>query len=74
MLGARETDLAYLMNHVEETCRRQKGMEDGGEQKGPTTAESTQAWPKRKAEGAHRNRSGQAGPMAGGDQLAAGCI
>lgn len=66
-LATGETDLAYLTNHVEETCKRQKGMEDGGEQKGPTRAESAQAGPKRKAEGAHRNHLGQAGPMAGGD-------
>lgn len=60
------------MNRVEEMCMGQKGMEDGGEQKGPTRAESTQAQPKRKAEGAHRNPLGQTGPMAGGDYLGGG--
>lgn len=57
-LGTRETDLAYRMNHVEETSVRQKGMEDGGEQEGPARAESAQAQPERKAEGACMNRSG----------------
>lgn len=69
MLGVREIDLAHLLNHREETSMKQKDMEDERGQKGPTRAESTQAWPKRKAEGAHRNCSGQAGPMAGGDCL-----
>ncbi|PKU39169.1 hypothetical protein llap_10527 [Limosa lapponica baueri] len=73
-LGTCKTGLAYLMKHMEEMSMRQKGMEDGGEQKGPTRAESAQAWPERKAEGARRNCSGQAVPMAGGDQLGAGYI
>jgi len=73
-LGARETYMVHLTKHVEEMCVRQRGMEDGGEQKGWTSAESMQAWPTRKAEGAHRDRSGQGGPMAGGDKLGAGCI
>lgn len=69
MLGVHEIHLAYLLNHREEMSMKQKGMEDEGGQKGLTRAASTQAWPKTIAEGAHRNCSGQAGPMAGGDCL-----
>lgn len=72
VLGAHEADLAYLMNHLEERHMKQKGLEDGGEQKGQARAGSTQARPKRMAEGAHRNPSGQAGPMAGGNHLGGG--